>query len=191
MISELIQSVPLYEGKKVTREEYMHLPDDGFRYDMIDGVLHFAPSPFSAHSFFQTIFLVKLGIYIETKKSAKLFNELDVYLPDGGDTVRPDITVVLNENKKIIGKWIFGTPDLVCEVLSESTRAYDLGKKADRYLSNGVKEFWIIDSDAKTVQVWKNRKTEWKKETASELFSEVLNGFSLNCNDFFGTEQVG
>lgn len=191
MISELIQSVPLYEGKKVTREEYMNLPDDGFRYDMIDGVLHLAPSPFSAHSDYAGNFSGLLWNYFRIKPIGKFFPELDVYLPDGGDTVRPDITAVLNENKKIIGKWIFGTPDLVCEVLSESTRAYDLGKKADRYLLNGVKEFWIIDSDAKTVQVWKNRKTEWKKEEAPELFSEVLDGFSLNCNDFFGTEQVG
>ncbi len=185
MISELTKSVPLYDGKKVTREEYMNLPSDGFSYDMIDGVLHLAPSPFSQHSYFQTVFLVKLGIYLDSRRSAKLFNELDVYLPDGGDTVRPDITVVLNENRKIIDKWIFGTPDLVCEVLSESTRAYDLGKKADRYLLNGIKEFWIVEPETKRIQVWKNRTTEWKKETGKELASEILTGFSINTEEFF------
>ena len=185
MITELVKTVPLYDGRKVTRDEYLSLPDDGFHYDMIDGVLHLSPSPFSEHSDYSANFIYLVKSYTAAKKTAKVFSELDVHLPDGGDIVRPDITVVLNENSKIIDKWIFGAPDLVCEVLSESTRGYDLGRKAERYLSNGVKEFWIIDPDSMSIQVWKNRKTEWEKEGSAELFSEVLVGFSFRVSEFF------
>ncbi len=176
---------PRYIGLKVTNEEYIKLEDDGFKYDMIKGVLHLAPSPFSPHSYIQTILSVELAEFVLKKKLGIVFQELDVHLPDGGDVLRPDITVVLKENKQIIKNWIFGTPDLVCEVLSESTKERDLKDKAERYLKNGVKEYWIIEPIEKWMEVWINKKDFWEKKKAEVLSSEILKGFSIDTKNFF------
>ena len=74
--------------------------------------------------------------------------KVDILLPDGGDVVRPDITVILNQNMGIVKTHIHGVPDLVAEVLSPSTRTRDLGEKSERYLHNSIPEYWILDPDS-------------------------------------------
>jgi Uma2 family endonuclease len=179
-------NTPLYEGHYVTREEYLDLPDDGFRYDMIEGVLHMSPSPYFSHNQCQTNISYYFKDYFIRKKSGLVVVETDVFLPDGGDVVRPDLSVILNENYKIIIGHIHGVPDIVCEVLSESTRDRDLGIKAARYLANGVKEYWIADPDKKSIEMWMNQdKNSWRKISGNEIAGSVLSGFILRQVDVF------
>jgi Uma2 family endonuclease len=180
---------PRYEGLRVTNEEYMLLEDDGFKYDMIDGVLHMAPSPFEPHMDYAGELSWHIKNFVKKYRLGKVYQELDVHLPDGGDVLRPDITVVLKQNKHIIKKWVMGTPDLVCEVLSDSTRKDDLFRKADRYLLNAVKEYWILDPDEKWMELWKNKVTHWEKIKEPLLRSDVLEGFELNTVEFFSEEE--
>jgi Uma2 family endonuclease len=181
---------PKYDGLKVTNAEYMLLEDDGFKYDMIEGVLHLAPSPFEPHMDYAGELFSEIRIFVNQHKFGKAYYELDVHLPDGGDVVRPDISVVLKENKHILRKWIMGTPDLVCEVLSDSTRNDDLVRKANSYLTNGVREYWIVDTDKKYVELWKNRKDTWEKIRTDKLASEILVGFELDVVTFFQNDLV-
>ncbi len=176
---------PRYIGLKVTNEEYIQLEDDGFRYDMIEGVLHLAPSPFSPHNADLFEFSRLVGNYLFDTQIGIIIPEVDVHLPDGGDVLRPDVSIVLKENKHIIKNWIFGTPDIVCEVLSESTKKKDLNEKADRYLTNGVKEYWIIEPTEKWMEVWYNKKDFWEKHKEEVLSSEVLKGFLIDTKNFF------
>ncbi len=60
---------------------------------------------------------------------------------------------------------IHGSPDMVVEILSPSTRNIDLRVKSDRYLNCGVKEYWIVDPKEKTISVWRNENLSLKKET--------------------------
>ncbi|PJZ77091.1 Uma2 family endonuclease [Leptospira neocaledonica] len=83
------------------------------------------------------------------------------FFPDGGDVLRPDISLLLPDNSADTRKWIEGTPDLIAEVLSFSTKAAYLGRKADRYLKLGVKEYWIIDPDSLKVEIWENKVDKW------------------------------
>jgi Uma2 family endonuclease len=177
---------PKYSGWKVTREEYLSLPDDGFQYDMIDGVLELSPSGFFEHGNCQVNFGRLLGNFVQEKKVGKLVTEVDIFLPDGGDVLRPDLSFILNQNLSIVKGHIHGVPDLVCEVLSDSTRNRDLGTKADRYLLNGVKEYWIVDPAAKTLFVWINRnKNKWEKKSGEVCESELLKGFVLQRDTFY------
>lgn len=180
------QNKPRYHGLRVTREEYLDLEEDGFLYDMIDGVLYMSPSAFYEHNRVISRLLTFLENFITKNEIATPAPETDIYLPDGGDVLRPDISVILKENSGIIKGHIHGVPDIVVEVLSKATLERDLGVKADRYLLNGVKEYWIADPDKQTLELWANQdKKEWKKHAGKTLESAVLAGFSVNSHDIF------
>ncbi len=177
--------LPRYENLRVTREEYLDLEEDGFRYDMIDGVLQMSPSPEFEHANFGNNLNLLFGTYLKIHKIGKVVMECDVLLPDGGDVVRPDISVILNENMNKVKMHIHGAPDIVAEVLSPSTKNRDLGVKADRYLNCGVKEYWIVDPKEKSISVWRNENRVWKKETGNILQSDVLHGLKIVSKDIF------
>ena len=152
---------PRYDGLRVTREEYLDLSEDGFKYDVIEGVMHLSPSATADHGSSQGNFVYLLKRYLETHPEGRLFLEVDIFLSDRGDVLRPDISFVLKDRLQIVKNHIHGAPDLVCEVLSDSTANRDLGVKAGRYLACGIKEYWIVDPRDKTVQLWLNRKDSW------------------------------
>lgn len=186
MSETLSKEIPKYVGWKVTREEYLSLPDDGFIYEMIDGFLHLSPSAFYDHGKSSSKFSFYLLSYLQASPLGEITSETDIFLPDGKDVLRPDLSFILNENLSIIKGHIHGTPDLICEVLSESTKKRDLGVKADRYLLNGVKEYWILDPFAKTAEVWYNQnKTSWEKHSGETLESKLLRGFQIQTKTFF------
>ncbi len=174
-----------YHGLPVSREEYLDLRDDGFQYDMVEGVLFVSPSAEPLHGIVGLKFGHVLSKYLEKNPIGLAMIEIDIMLPDGGDVLRPDISFVLHENTRILLKHIHGVPDLVCEVLSDSTARRDLNDKADRFLKNGVREYWIVDPRDRTAQVWINRKLEWEKRTAGILRSELLSGFEIDPDQFF------
>ncbi|MDH4200428.1 MAG: Uma2 family endonuclease [Spirochaetia bacterium] len=181
-----IQNKPMYEGRKVTREEYLDLEEDGFKYEMIDGVLYMSPSPFSSHGECQINLGYCLRAFFIDRDAGKAISEVDIFLPDGGDVLRPDITVVLKENYGIIKGHIHGVPDIVAEILSEATQARDLGAKAERYLFNGVKEYWIIDPDKKSIAIWINLDNKkWQKKDGNRMESSALTGFILQREEIF------
>ena len=179
---------PRYQGMRVTREIYLDLEDDGYKYDMIDGVLQMSPSA----NFYHNRLISKLLMLIENHLAEKQINampapETDLLLPDGEDTLRPDICIILKKNYEIIQTHIHGVPDVIVEVLSDTTRKRDLGEKADRYLQNGVSEYWIADPDEKRLAIWINKnKTGWEKKEGESIASSVLEGFTIQAKDIFG-----
>lgn len=179
-------SRPRYEGWKVTREEYLDLEEDGFKYDMLEGVLCLAPSGEFEHGNLQLNFGYAVRQYLEKNPVGKAVTEIDVFLPDGEDVLRPDISFILNENMYIVKTHIHGVPDIICEVLSPSTAKRDLGVKADRYLKNGVSEYWIVDPKERRMELWVNSdRTEWKKMDSDTLKSSVLKDFQIVQKEFF------
>jgi Uma2 family endonuclease len=183
---DLSTNSPLYEGWKVSREEYLDLNADGFKYDMIEGVLHLVPSGDFEHGNYQLNFGFLLKGYLKSNPMGKAVTEIDVFLPDGGDVVRPDISLILLQNMSIVKTHIHGVPDLICEVLSPTTMKRDLGIKADRYLKNGVSEYWIVYPKEQKIELWINQsKKSWEKSNSNLLKSSVLKGFKVNQKQFF------
>ena len=186
-----MKPAPRYHGRPVSREEYLDLDDDGFQYTMIQGVLYLAPSHDPEHGQKQLRFGALLDAFLREHPAGKAMVEVDALLPDGGDVVRPDISFVRTERVGILLKHIHGAPDLVCEVLSDSTRHNDLGEKAERYLKSGVREYWLVDPRERVVQLWLNRGEAWEQRSAfsgasgSSLASELLDGFTIDVDAFF------
>lgn len=137
-----------------TYSEYAGLPEDGNRYEIVDGVLYMAPAPTTDHQSANNLFAYYLTAHIQMPKLGRVFPApTDVELPSG-DVVQPDVSVVLNgSNATIIPSRIVGAPDLVVEIASPSTSGYDRREKQDAYARAGVKEYWVADPAAQTVEL--------------------------------------
>ncbi len=126
---------------------------DNYKKEMIDGKIYFmAPAP-PQHSFIISKLHLKFGNYLEEKnKKCKAITEgLAVYLDDEGSYVQPDLSILCEENK-FTKRGYEGAPELVVEVLSKSTMEYDRTDKLKKYEKSGVKEYWIVDLNNKSIE---------------------------------------
>lgn len=149
------------ENEKYTFADYLSW--DGLeRYELIDGepVLLAAPRP--SHQEISGAIYAQLWNYLEGKKKCKAFPApFDVRLfeqegdsPEDVDTiVQPDITLVCDLSR-LDDHGYRGAPDMLLEILSPSTRRYDRLTKLELYQRAGVKEYWIVNPDEQTAQVY-------------------------------------
>ncbi len=138
---------------KFTVKDYMSTPDDK-RCQLLDGEMIVAPSPTFRH---QTI-VMNLALVLRQFVSERFLGRvwlapLDVVLSNH-DVAQPDILFVSNARSDIVTEAnIQGAPDLVVEILSRGTAVYDRGYKQALYGRHGVREYWLVDPDAETVEV--------------------------------------
>ena len=135
-------------------EEFWDLPEpaDRAHYELIKGYLFMAPPPDPPHGDFDSrlngslaTFLANLGWPGSIYHPREAIYVDDTYL-------EPDMMYVSNELRARMGKRRTSA-DIVFEYLSKSTRVYNQTTKADTYLALGVSELWLIDSDARTIEV--------------------------------------
>jgi Uma2 family endonuclease len=140
------------EPIRLTYEDFCALPDDGKRYEILDGDLYVSPSPFTAHQAVVGNLFVMLTDYVRSRKLGRVFvAPYDVVL-DRHDVVEPDLIYVSKANATIIThKNIQGSPDLLVEVLSDSTRERDTRDKRNIYARCGVPWYWIVDPEGPRV----------------------------------------
>jgi Uma2 family endonuclease len=137
-----------------TYEDYAAIPDDGKRYEVVDGVLFMTPAPEIAHQEIVGEIFAHLRNYIKLKGMGRVFvAPVDVRL-NASTIVQPDVLVVLNAHlERIAEKRILGAPDLVVEVASPATKEHDRYKKRATYALTGVPEYWIVDPTERNVEV--------------------------------------
>ena len=137
--------------KKLAWEDYAALPDDGTRYEVLDGEVVVSPSAGSPHQGLQAALLYELFDRIQRPRLGKVFTDLDCELLRH-DIVRPDLLVVLPAHfHRIEPTHVVGTPDLAIEILSKATAARDRNEKRRRYEAAGTPELWLVDGDLRTV----------------------------------------
>jgi Uma2 family endonuclease len=135
---------------------YAALPDaGGYRYEIIAGVLYMAPAPTPEHENIAALVAARLVAAIEDAGLGRVFTSPDI--DTGTSVLRPDAVVVLEGNQGIIAeRRLVGPPDLVVEIASPSTAAYDRdadsGKRAT-YARMGVPEYWIIDPVTQSISL--------------------------------------
>lgn len=134
--------------------DYCLLPEDR-RVELIDGSFYMTLSPITIHQTVSKNFGIEMVLQLERKGVAFVFfAPMDVYLSDE-DIVQPDVLVIDKTREKIIEeKYIRGAPDLAGEILSPTQPGRDRIVKKKLYHKFGVKEYWIVDQDAKSVEVW-------------------------------------
>jgi len=133
--------------------EFARLPDDGNRYEVIDGELFGTPRPETPHQEAGARLFVELrGFANEYDLGKVLYAPLAVLLGDG-DYLKPDIVFVRSDHLHYKTKrGIEGPPDLVIEILSPTTARQDRGVKRERYAHFGIPEYWIVDTDRRRIE---------------------------------------
>jgi Uma2 family endonuclease len=135
--------------KKLTMEEFMSLPYE--HIELIDGNMVQEASPTYGHQSIVADILTEIKIQLrESKKGNIVPAPMDVLL--GSDVLQPDLIFILSDRASIVveGK-IQGTPDVVFEIISPSNAFKDTKIKFDIYEKFGVKEYFIVYPDDKTV----------------------------------------
>lgn len=178
---------------RLTGADYMKLTPPshrGVRYQLIEGELIKMAGPNDPHQ----VFIGELYIEATIQVRALGIGETRISPYDAAidefNTFQPDMLYVSNERRHIFdGHGVTGAPDVVVEVLSESTRQRDLNVKLPVYGRNGVREAWMADPDAETVSkyVGDGQSMALARVYGSDdiLTSEVMPGVAIDLGPIF------
>ena len=173
--------------KRWTYEEYYRLDDDQ-RYEIIDGNLLMAPAPDTWHQdWARNLFRILDAHVLKHKLGKVFFAPLDVVL-DEENTVQPDLLFVAAAKLGIIQhRAIFGTPDLLVELVSPSSVRRDRYDKKELYARFGVKEYWIGDPANKALEILTLKESRYDLHCCAEekgkLSSLVLPGLEFDLTE--------
>ena len=182
--------------RRYTLEEFWALPEreDHARYELIGGYLFMVPPPNPPHGDVASRMNRLLVRFVDGNKI-----EGDVYLPDvpiyvraeGSTYLEPDLMYVSKESRKRMGT-AFTSAEIVFEFSSRRTIVYDHTTKADTYLALGVRELWLVNPFAATIEVRHagkiGEKLVWhvlKYTRGQQAQSRVLEGFEVSVTDLF------
>lgn len=134
----------------------MELPNDGKRYQILDGELDVTPAPSIRHQRISRDLGWFLVAGLKRRELGEVFYApVDVVL-DRHNIVQPDLLFVSNARAAIIGaQRIEGAPDLVVEILSAGSRRTDVITKSELYARFGVQHYWIVDPELDRIEVYR------------------------------------
>ena len=185
------QELPIPEKERYTYDDYQELPE-GAPYELIRGQLVMTPAPSVHHQRIVATLFRHLDAFVDDTQSGEvLFAPTDVRLDD--DTVvQPDVLFVAAEHADQVGtQEIEGAPDVVMEVVSPTNSHHDLLVKKQIYEQHGVPEYWIIDPDSRTVEVYRNTDEGFAQHARAvetgTVTSALLDGFAMDLDGLFQT----
>lgn len=176
-----VTGTPRYAGLRMGADEYLALADDGFKYELVHGVVLMSPSPSFDHQQLAIAIVEAIVSHVRRHKLGVLVYETDVRLGEGL-VYRPDIAYY--EKAKLARRDSSGRPieppDLVVEVQSPSTKVMDLRTKKDDYERAGVREYWVIGLREARQFVLENGVFVERMISGERVVSAVLMGFALD-----------
>ena len=175
---------------KMTYDQYCLLPDDGKQYEVIDGELFVTPAPTPKHQEIAGELYALLSAYVKANALGKVYIAPVDVLFELHTVVEPDILFIRQDRLSIVGeKVVEAAPDVVVEVLSPSTFYKDLRKKMGVYDQFGVQEYWIVDPEKQSIEVYaragKGLQLARSFSSDETLESPLLPGFQLPVNSIF------
>ncbi len=189
-----------YERRKVSYEEFMQIYEKSdSRMEFINGEIFLLASPNIFHQEILGDLYLLFKQYFKEKKCKPYLAPFDVHFKKQNikdpDVMQPDLIVLcdIDNNVTVKGRYM-GTPALTLEILSPSTKTKDVIYKLNTFMTSGVSEYWIVDSDTRKITIYsftdyKVDKMETYKngETAS---SEIFEGLTVNIDDLFDTLNI-
>lgn len=174
-----------------TLEDWRRLTGGCWRYEVIDGVLYMSPPPELRHQMVLTALAARMWLHARQHQLGQvLLSPCVVLLPTQPVPVQPDLFFVRSERVEMITETqVEGAPDLIVEILSSSDAFYSRREKFALYQEAGVAEYWIVDPDLGTVQVFVlgdegySSLGWWGVGEAAQ--SQVLTGLVLPLTDLF------
>ncbi|MCX7998838.1 MAG: Uma2 family endonuclease [Leptospiraceae bacterium] len=159
--------------------------------EIIEGVEFVLPSPFGLHQQVIHKLLKIFDLYLEKNPIGEIFlSPLDVHLSEN-TIVQPDLIFLKKENLHLLKDWIYGTPDLLVEVVSKNSLTRDTVEKKALYEKYGVFEYWIVFPEQTCIEIFSLQNGKYELHSASDLnegkvISQLLTGFSLNAIEVLG-----
>jgi Uma2 family endonuclease len=137
-------------------EDYLRLPDDGKRYEIIEGVLYVANAPGYDHQFTVGEITFHFQVFVREHKLGRVLNApFEVHLSETSRPVQPDILFLTTEQQPTPGTQFFdGAPALIVEVISPGSIRLDRHTKFNAYEQAGVAEYWLADPKTRSVEVY-------------------------------------
>ncbi|MDI6893276.1 MAG: Uma2 family endonuclease [Bacillota bacterium] len=185
------QTTPEYlPGPRLTYEDYCRMPA-GLRYELVEGDLRMTPSPSTIHQKISGRLERILREWVEGRQLGEVYDApTDVVLSEH-NVVQPDIFYISRERLGIIKEAnIQGAPDLVVEILSPNSLEWDRVTKRHLYAKYGVREFWLVDPDGRTIEVAVLRGGELATlqvyPMGTTLASPLLRGLQVPLDQVFG-----
>ena len=182
---------PSYEPRagNLTYEDYLRMPA-GLRYELVEGEIRMVPSPSKSHQNVAANLVTALRIWARETSHGEVYSApLDVLLSEA-TVVQPDVLFISRDRLSIAEEpYVNGPPDLVVEILSPSNSDWDRVTKRRIYSRYGVKEFWLVDIAAKSVELSQQENgqlvTVQTLREGSSLTSPLLPGFELKVEAVF------
>lgn len=175
---------------KLTYDDYVLIPDDGLRHEIIDGEHFVNPSPNVRHQRISRRIFMALASFIEENGLGEVFySPLDVVFSKH-NVVQPDVLFIRKENAgEVQGAFVKVVPDLVVEVLSIGNRKHDEVRKLTLYDQYQVSEYWIVDPEKNTANIYRRQNAALtiveRVGVEGTVTSPLLPGFVLEGRQVF------
>ncbi|MES1243472.1 MAG: Uma2 family endonuclease [Acidobacteriota bacterium] len=142
--------------RKLTYEDYLLFPEDGYRHEILDGEHFVTAAPNLWHQSIVVELTSWIAPFVRRHRLGRLFVAPADVLLGKHDVVQPDLLFVSQARARILTEMnVQGAPDLVIEVLSPSTRKRDEGLKLERYEILGVQEYWMVDPTRNAARIFR------------------------------------
>lgn len=185
--------MPQTADVKLTYQDLLAMPEDGQRHELIDGVHFVSAAPRPRHQLVLTRLLFRIEGYLrERPLGVVLAGPADLVFTEH-DVVEPDLLFVSRARREILTEINLsgGAPELVVEILSPSTRRRDLVLKHRLYERWGVDEYWIVDPQRESVQVFRRRADRYRLAaehgTGGRLTTPIFPGLEIPLEEIFAS----
>lgn len=174
---------------KFTYQDYLLTPSDK-SYELIEGELLMTPAPAPSHQRIARKLFEILNAYVASNASGEIFfAPVDVYLSEE-TVVQPDLLYIESKRLGIVKeKNIQGAPDLVVEILSPATKDRDTEIKRKLYWKYGVREYWIVDPDARTTEIMVLKESGYETSrvfpAGTKVHSPLFKDLSFDATNLF------
>jgi Uma2 family endonuclease len=179
------------KSKLLTYDDYVRLtPPDSGNYELHNGQIVYMATPIPPHQIFSGNLFTEINIHVRPNKLGRVIAApMDtVFTPN--DTLQPDILFISNEKLYLVGaKKIEGAPDFIVEILSPSNTPKEMRYKKSVYELSGVREYWVVNLDKKTLTQYENTNREFHVKRVFKqsdmLTSFVIQGFETAMSGLF------
>ncbi len=172
-----------YYGLRMTAEEFLALPEDGNRYELIDGVVCMSPSPSLPHQEIVLEIAGQLRDFLRVHPLGRVVPDVDIQVAPGL-VYRPDLIYLCNEKAARCGARVTVIPDVVVEVVSPDSHSFDHQTKKGDYERAGVSEYWLIDPDRREFTFYRLAVGRFASVAPGErtFVSQIIPGFELDLD---------
>lgn len=186
---------------KYTYKDYLGWPEEE-RWEIIEGIAYdMSPAPSPAHQLILGELYLIFRTYFKDKKCTVFLAPFDVRLPESGEmdedietVVQPDLSVICDKTR-IDRRGAKGAPDLIIEITSPGTAGKDMKRKLSLYEKHGVKEYWIIHTWEKVLELFTldNRGNYGKPDfytIEDKVAVKLFPGLMVDMQTVFSWEEI-